>query len=481
VDRVRAVLKSQWRAYRRRFRGSTNLRANNVGAVVSVGGLGALRYLQQLPLVASQLGRGETARYEALMLVMFLAWMVPVMGESRRSISSRALLHYPLTPGELFSIRVGSVFCSPLSWMIVALSLALAFPVAAAKHPVTGLIGLFMFLLLGFLVSLIVTHLLQGALVRRLALVLLFALSAAGGFLWFGKQTQFATTLRSLLPHQLAVAAAASSAPLTPILALTALVVVFTFVAFWTFTLTLQSQQSRRAQRTALGVTQLPGKFGGLLKKDLRYSIRLLDVYLVLPIVILFNMYLASDPAPFALAFSILVAVLFLPCVSLAFNCFGLDSALGLDRYALFPLSGKEKLFSKNLAFAAMMIVLFATVLPLAFWRLGARVAVLAALEFAGVTLVYLACGNWFSVKQPFKMQFYRFVSGGSIVDAVIGILISTIPAAVTTYLLAIADGGIVWKTAAVTLVSLGFYLFSLSRAARALENQQEEIRRALS
>jgi hypothetical protein len=128
-----------------------------------------------------------------------------------------------------------------------------------------------------------------------------------------------------------------------------------------------------------------------------------------------------------------------------------------------------------------MMIVLFATVLPLALWTLGARVAVLAVLEFAGVTLVYLACGNWFSVKQPFKMQFYRFVSGGSIVDAVIGILISSIPAAVTTYLLAIGDGGIVWKTAGVTLVSLGFYLFSLSRAARALESQQEEIRRALS
>jgi hypothetical protein len=121
VDRITAILKYQWRAYWRRFRGSANLRASNAGVLVLFGGLAALRFLQQLPLAASQLERGETARYETLLIVVFLVWMVPVMGESRRSIASRSLRHFPLTPRELFVIRVGSVFFSPLISNNVAL------------------------------------------------------------------------------------------------------------------------------------------------------------------------------------------------------------------------------------------------------------------------------------------------------------------------------------------------------------------------
>lgn len=132
MDRITAILKFQWRAYWRRFRGSASLRADNVGIIVLFGGLASLRFLQQLPLVASQLERGQTARYEMLLNVVFFAWMVPVLGESRRSIASRALLHYPLTPGELFLIRAGSVFCSPLSWIVVALSWTLSLTVTVA-------------------------------------------------------------------------------------------------------------------------------------------------------------------------------------------------------------------------------------------------------------------------------------------------------------------------------------------------------------
>ena len=480
MDRIRAILTFQWRAYWRRFRGSANLRASNAGAIVVIGGLGAVRFFQQLPPAAAQLSRGETARYEALLIVVFLAWMVPVLGESRRSIASRSLLHFPLTPVELFVIRVGSVFCSPVSWIIVALSLALGYPIAATAHAIAGAIGLLVFLLLGLFVNLTITHLLQGALARRLSMVVLLVASVAAGFVWLEKQTQFATSLRSLLPHRLAVAAATSATPFRSVAALTALSALSALIAFWTFTLTLHAQAARRSQRSVF-LTQLPGKFGGLLKKDLRYSSRLLDVYLVLPIVILIDMYLALDAAPSAIAFAIVIAVLFFPCVTIAFNCFGLDSALGLDRYTLFPLSGREKLFSKNLAFAVMMLALFATILPLAVWRLGLGVSVLASMEFAATALAYLTCGNWFSVKQPFRMQFYRFASGGSVVDMVIGIMFATAPAAVTVYLFASEDAGAAWKIAGVLVLSAALYLVSLSRAARVLESGSEDIRRALS
>lgn len=480
MDRVTGVLKYQWRAYWRRFRGSANLRARNAGVLAPIGALAALRFLQQLPIAASQLERGETARYETLLIVVFLAWMVPVMGETRRTITSRGLLHFPLSTRELFLVRVGSVFCSPLSWIIIALSLTLGYPVAVTHHPVTGVIGLLALLLLGLFTSLTITHLLQAALVRRLSFVALLVVSVVGGLIWLQKQTQFATTLKSRLPHRLAVSAATSPTPLRSVTVLLALTVFFAILALWTFTLTLHSQQARRSQRV-FGLSQLPGKFGGLLKKDLRYSSRLLDVYLVLPIVVLFDMYLVSDAAPSTIAFSIVIALLFFPCVGIAFNLFGLDSALALDRYTLFPLSGKEKLFSKNLAFVVLMFAVLATILPLAFWRLGWRVSFLGLMEFAAITLAYLFCGNWFSVKQPFRMQFYRFASGGSLVDMVIGILIASAPAAFTVYLFAIEDNGMSWKLAAMTLACLALYLLSLSRSARVLDADHEQIRRALS
>src|SRR5262245_54339092 len=143
MDRVTAVLRCQWRAYWRRFRGATSLTRHNVGVLVLFGGIVVARYLQQLPLVAKQLANGETSRYQSLLVLVFLVWMMPALAESRRSITSRALLRFPLSTYELFSIRLASLFFSPLTWIIGVLSLALLYPLARAPHPFTGTSALF--------------------------------------------------------------------------------------------------------------------------------------------------------------------------------------------------------------------------------------------------------------------------------------------------------------------------------------------------
>jgi len=225
----------------------------------------------------------------------------------------------------------------------------------------------------------------------------------------------------------------------------------------------------------------LPGRFGGLLTKDLRYWTRLLDLYLALPVLVFFNMYLLSDTAPSAVVLSIIVGVLFLPCMSAAFNCFGLDTPLGWDRYSLFPLSGKQTLLSKNLAFATVILALFALLLPLTFLKLGPRASVLSLMELVVVALAYASYGNWMSVRQPFKMQFYRFASGGSAVDDVMGAIFGSVPAAVTVYLVYNDDGAALLKIGVMLLVYVAVFLISLSRFGRLLEARREEIRRALS
>jgi hypothetical protein len=127
------------------------------------------------------------------------------------------------------------------------------------------------------------------------------------------------------------------------------------------------------------------------------------------------------------------------------------------------------------------MITLFVMLLPLTYWKLGPRVSVLGLMELIVVGLAYLACGNWMSVRQPFKMLFYRFTSGGSPVDVVMGVIFGSVPAAVTVYLLYHEDSGAFWKIALMMLLCLALYFFSLSRWARVLEEQRETIRRALS
>jgi hypothetical protein len=479
MDRITAVLQYQWRAYWRRFRGSGSMRASNAGPLVLLGGLATIRYLQQLPLAATQLANGETTRYEALLGVVFLAWLVPVMGETRRSIASHDLLHFPFSASELFLIRVGSAFISPFSWIIVACSLALFYPVAMAPHPLTGILALLILVLLGLFTSLTITHLLSSAFARTLILGALLAISAAAGFLWLEKGTG---ALVSLVPHHLAATAAVSSTPIRALAVLAATTLVIALLALRTFSLTLQPHRNLPSGSFSIfSLIQFPGRFGGLLKKDLRYTSRLLDIYLALPIVLFFNMYLISDPFPSAIAFFVIVALLYLPCVSIALNCFGLEKPNGLDRYAVFPLSGREKLLSKNLAFGTLMIVLFVTILPLAFWKFNVRASVIGFVELLTMGLAYVSCGNWMSVKQPFRMQFYRFASGGSVVDAAMGIIFGSVPAAVTVYLVYKEDAGAFWKIGLMLLLYTAIFLFSLSRAARVLENQREEIRRSLS
>ena len=483
MDRIAIVVRLQWRTYWRRVRRGGHLSRNNLGALVLLGGLGVVRYIQQLPLTANQLARGETQRYQVLLLLVFLAWMLPVMAESRRSISTRDLLHLPLSTGELFSIRLASIFVSPVSWVLAAGSLALVYPLSRSLNPIGGIVGLLLFVLLALFTSLTITHVLSNAFARRIIFVVVIALSATLGLLWWLQRstlTRPPSYLSFWLPTKLA--APVSSEMLVSLAALAVMNAAVLFIAYWTFMPSVDTGRKQRTQGfSLLSLIELPGAFGGLIKKDLRYSSRLLDVYLALPIVILVDLYLMLGAEPSAFAFWVIAAILVLPCISLAFNCFGLDSPLGLDRYTLFPLSGREILLSKNLSFALLMLLLIGLILPLAIWKLGVVASLIGLMVFVLVGLAYVSIGNWLSVRQPFKMQFYRFASGGSMVDAVMGVIFGSLPGVIAIHFLNNEGYGAVWKIALLLLLYVLVYILSLSLSARAFDRQREVIRASVS
>jgi hypothetical protein len=59
------------------------------------------------------------------------------------------------------------------------------------------------------------------------------------------------------------------------------------------------------------------------------------------------------------------------------------------------------------------------------------------------------------------------------VADALMGLLFASVPVALTIFL--------GWKIGFVTLIYVAVYLFFLARAARILNDQGEEIRRAVS
>ncbi len=481
MDRITAILRFQWRAYWRRFKRRGNLTTNNAGVWVLVGGIGVFKYLQQLPIIASQLSGGDTKRYEALLLAVFVIWMFPVMGESWRSISSRGLLHTPLTTTHLFLIRLGSVFVSPASWIVAACSLTLVYPISKSPHPLTGIAALFLLVLFSLAMSMTIAHALSSAYVRRLLLVALIVISAVIGGFWIANGRVVTSTL-SWWPSRLVARAAVEPSSFGILTLLAALVIAAFVLALWSFSQSLGSTGSRRSQRfTVLGLIEFPGRFGGLLRKDLRYFVRLLDLYFAFPIVIFLIFYLSTVPDASASMFRVGLALLLLPSLSLAANLFGLDSAGGLDRYSLFPLSGRDILFSKNISFMLLFVVMAGVIFPFALWRFGVGVMAIGVVELVLTGLACLTWGNWMSVRDPFRMQFYRFSAGGSPTDAIIGMFFGGLPAAIIVTLLYRGDAGAGWKIGVMSVVYVALYYLSLTRSGRRFDTRREEIRESLS
>jgi hypothetical protein len=143
-------------------------------------------------------------------------------------------------------------------------------------------------------------------------------------------------------------------------------------LAFWSFRHSLHAEQRPNTRRFRLGPAgRIPGRFGGLVNKDLRYFTRLLDFYLGLLIAVWTAFYVVyvEDASPHVTRVALMGVLLF--NLSAAFNYFGFETAAGLDRYGLLPLDGRDVIVSKNLSFALLVAAQLCPVILIASWRFG--------------------------------------------------------------------------------------------------------------
>ena len=142
---------------------------------------------------------------------------------------------------------------------------------------------------------------------------------------------------------------------------------------------------------------QMPGRLGGLVRKNAREMLSLLDPYAAALLSVGGGAYrmFAKHPDPAASTImGLLVALAMSTCAQ---SLFGLDGDSGLTRYHLLPVSGWEILLAKDLAF---LTILFVLLLPLDPWP--------------GMTfgLVALSFGHHSSVLLDLPQQEWRFASG---------------------------------------------------------------------
>jgi hypothetical protein len=483
VDRIITIGRCQWRAFWRRFRRAGHLNAGNQGILLIFSVLLLTRYFQSLHTAAIELPHGKTRVFDSLLMAIFLVWMFPLASHARTSISSRKLMHLPLTLKELFGIRLITLLIPPYSWIILVGSLAIGYPIIRAQHPVTGMTSALLFIVFSALTGLTIAQLLSIGVWRKLFFV---ALALSGLVIFYVVQHGGSERLLSLslsLPATLVTRAALGSQPWVAICELAGLTTVTLLTALWSFKKSLAITSKRRSQRiTIFNSFRIPGPAGGLAAKDFRYFRRLLDPYLGVLAAALGSFYLVTVDVASAGFFQVFLLSAVLTSAPLAFNSFGLDNRAGMDRLKLMPVTGTTILFGKNLAFLMIVGVQVTPLILLGSWRLGPAIGLLGIVEAAAMAAMYLTWGNWTSLNYPFKMQFFQFSSSnGQVVEAIAGILFGSLPAMIAIYLLHNEGFKAAWKIALVLLFSGLFYFVSVWHMGNRFAQKRDKISSALS
>jgi hypothetical protein len=459
------------------------LNAGNQGILLIFSVLILVRYLQSLHAAAIDLPLGKRRLFESLLLAIFLVWMFPLASYARMSISTRKLLHLPLTLKDLFGIRLITLLIPPYSWVVLVGSLTICYPIIGAQNPVAGVIAALLFIVFSALTGLTVAQLLSIGVWRKLFFVTLVLAGLVISCLVQNGGARRWLSLSSSLPASLVTRATLGTRSWFAICELAVWTTVAFIAALWSFKKSLEVTPKRRSQKmTIFDSLRIPGPVGGLAAKDFRYFRRLLDPYLGVLAAALGCFYLVSAEEASAGLFQIFLLGMVVPNASLAFNFFGLDNRAAIERLNLMPVTGNTILLGKNLAFLMIVGIQVTPLILLGALRLGPLMGAVGIVEVASMAAMYMVWGNWMSINYPVKMQFFQFsTSNGLVVEALAGIVFGSLPGAIAIYLLHTEGSRAAWKIALVLLCSGLFYFVSLERLGKSFAQKQDKILMAVS
>jgi len=156
-------------------------------------------------------------------------------------------------------------------------------------------------------------------------------------------------------------------------------------------------REGRLSAQRGVALPKFPGRWGGLVQKNLRQMLSVLDCYAALVLAVGGAVYRLAGAKADPDAFLILALVVVIALSTYAQALFGLDLPWGIARYRVLPLRGVEILLAKDVAFLLVAVVL---------------VAPLALVPGLAGTLIALAVGHHASVLRPLPQMRWRFTGG---------------------------------------------------------------------
>jgi len=235
----------------------------NQGITLIISVLILIKYFRLLGSADVEIASGNTFMLRSLLAGIFVAWLFLPIGFSRPIISSRELLHLPLSPKELFAIRIVSLLMMPYSLMVAAASLAICYPLAHAPEPLAAIAAALLFIAMSCSTGLAIAHLLSMAAWRRLLFAVLVLASAAVAYVLSGNDAARYSQFSWALPAELVCRAVIGKNPTLAIGLLVALNCLALALAWWSFRQSLvRGHKARSSKRIDSILFGLPGPAG---------------------------------------------------------------------------------------------------------------------------------------------------------------------------------------------------------------------------
>jgi hypothetical protein len=484
---VRQILKYQWKAYWRRFMRPGQLAQFDVLLLLLLGALIIFKLPPVLRRAARELAIGQTPGMDQLLFAIAAAWLYPRIETAIISIHPKDLIRFPLTINSMLLVRIGSFFISPAAMIITVGSLLGAAPLLASPRPFIGVAAAILFFVMAASLGLSLSHMMSSAALRiRLMIVTAIVIVPLGAVLFaIGRDAE--RRLASVVQFTpMGLVTSAAIAPnyrmaLLSLMTLTGCAALALLLLRWSFSRSLSDQETNRPRSNRVAsLIRFPGRLGGLVRKEQNYFRKLPVVWIGLLITLAYSQIFWFG-APHPVTFQAIILVVFSINMTLSANSFGLDVPTEINRYLLFPLRGRDILLGKNLGFAIIVGLQLSVTLPFAFWRLGWREVSVGLIEAAALLFAHMAWGNLDSVSMPYKMRFYRDSGGGSLVDAIIGMTLCSLPGVAIIYLTRFNSELLAVKLISVLALTTLAYLGSLHFAGKKFERDWQKISYRLS
>jgi hypothetical protein len=413
-----------------------------------------LRAASEMGPPASPLGLQLTERTLVQLLLIWLVMPLVAreMQASNRGVAPLRLVRFPFSLLELHAASIGGALVNPLLLLLFLASFFVLVPLSAGPRPLPGALAGVLFVMLA----------LRGA-------------------------QAFAGLFRPWTPPSLAVRAAAGGESWVGAggLALWCLVTLGLSLRCLASLLKEPSVGTARRggrRRPLHRIRGLPPPLGVTTRKELRYLSRSVDAVLGYGLGALGAVYLLISGTTTPAALVIVPVLIVLGEAAIPLNAFGLDGR-GFDRYRLLPLSAREVLLSKNLAFLLLLLLQLSPLILVGALRFGPLLGAATLFGSLSYALASILIGNVVSSRSPVPREFLGMDAldqSGGLLPVISVMMIWGIPLGLA---LAAAPAGptrIAAAQLALLFLLVAVYFVALPRAARRCDANADEMSEAL-